>query len=78
MPDVVTVHQVWLLIAVQAQFEVTENVVDPAGAKTFWFDGVTLNVQGAAACVTVTTIGVTPETVTVTFAVLMLVVVFTV
>ena len=66
-----------MLAAVQAHVEVTENEVDPAAAKTFWFEGVTLNVQGAA-CVTVTTIGVTPETVTVIFAVRVLVVVLAV
>ena len=48
----------------------SEKVVEPAGVSgTFWFDEVTSSVQGAAACVTVTTTGVSPATVTVIFAV---------
>ena len=70
LPDGVTVHQVWLLTAVQEQFAVSEKLVEPAGVSgTFWFDGVTASVQGAAAWVTVTTTGVSPATVTVIFEV---------
>ena len=68
VPDGVTVHHDWLLVVVQEAFEVTVNGVVPAGAGTFWFDGVTARVSGAAACVTVTTTGVRPLTLTVTFA----------
>ncbi len=79
LPDGVTVHHVWLLATVQLQFDVTENEVEPAGVyATFWLAGVTVKVHGAAACVRVTTIGVTPETVTVMFAVRALVVVLAV
>ena len=45
-------------------------MVEPAGVSgTFWFDGVTASVQGAAAWVTVTSTDVSPATVIVTFAV---------
>jgi len=33
-PDVVTVHQLWSLEAVQAELEVTVNEVDPDVAET--------------------------------------------
>ena len=51
LPDGVTVHQVWLLKAIQLQpaVEVTAKVAAPAAFVTFWFAGVTLKVQGAAA-----------------------------
>ena len=58
-----------MLEAVHEQFDTTLKVVVPAVYATFWFDGVTLRVHGAAAWVTVTTIGVRPETVTVILAV---------
>ena len=41
VPDGVTVHQVWLLVAVHAEVVVTVNGVVPAGVVTFWFGGVT-------------------------------------
>ncbi len=78
VPDGVTVHHVWLLEAVQLQLDATEKVVEPAGEfGTARFVGVTESVQGAGAWVTVTTTGVNPDTVTVIFAVLVLVVLFT-
>lgn len=43
-PEGVTVHQAALLLADQAELEVTVKVVFPAAAATFWFDGVTLRV----------------------------------
>jgi hypothetical protein len=46
--------------------EVTVKGVVPADEDTAWFEGVTVSV--GAACVTVTTIGVRPVTVTVTLA----------
>ena len=57
-----------MLAAVHPQAVVTEKVVDPAAAATFWFDGVTAKVQ-TPTWVTVTTMGVTPVTVTVILAV---------
>ena len=42
VPDGVTVHHVWLLVAVHAEFEVTVKGVVPAAAVTFWLDGVTV------------------------------------
>ena len=66
VPEVVTVHQPWLLEAVHAAFEVTLKGVVPAAAATFWFEGVTDRV--GAAWVTVTTTAVRPGVVTVTFA----------
>ena len=74
VPEEVTVHHVWLLVAVHAEFEVTEKVVDPAVAVTGRLVGVTDKV--GAAWVTVTTIGARPETVTVILATLCEVVVF--
>ncbi len=68
VPEGVTVHQVWLLEAVQPVFEVTENEVLPEEVVTFWFGGVTFNVGEAPAWVTVTIDGVNPETVTVMLA----------
>jgi len=65
-PDGVTVHQVWLLLAVQLVFAVTVKSVDPDVEATAWFKGLTDNV--GAAWVTVTTTGDNPATVTVTFA----------
>ena len=35
------VHHDILQLAIHAVFEVTEKVVDPEAAVTFWFDGVT-------------------------------------
>ena len=68
-PEVLTVHQVWSLATVQDEFEVTVKAVDPAGvAGTFWLAGVTARVGVAPACVTVTTTGLRPVTVTVMFA----------
>ena len=46
------------------------NEVLPAAAVTGWFDGVTLNVGIAAACVTVIIMEVSPVTETVTLATL--------
>ena len=70
-PDGVTVHQDWLLTTVQAAFEVTVKVVDPAGvAGTFWLGGVTDIVGTTAAWVIVVTIGVIVATVVVTLATL--------
>ena len=68
LPDGVTVHQVWSLVTVHAEFDVTVKGVVPAGAVTFWFGGVTASVGAAPAWVTVTTTGERPVTVTVTFA----------
>ena len=73
-PDGVTVHHVWLLVAVQAEFEVTVKGVVPGVAVTTCVEGVTASV--GAAWVTVTTTGVTPLTVTVMLAVLWASVVF--
>ena len=39
-PEVVTVHQLWSLEAVHAEFEVTVKEVEPAAEVTFWFEGV--------------------------------------
>ena len=75
-PDGVGVHQVWSLPTVHAVLEVTENVVEPDRDVTFRLDGVTESVGAPAACVTVTTTGVRPETVTVTLAVRLFIVVF--
>ena len=56
-------------MTVQAEFEVTVNCVVPAGAVTFWLEGVTVSVGiDVPAWVTVTTTGVSPTTVTVTLA----------
>ena len=62
-------HHDWSETTVQLVFEVTLNVVDPAGdAGTSWFDGVTESEGSAASCVTVTTTGGIPDTVTVILA----------
>ena len=70
VPEGVTVHHVWSLTTVQAEFDVTVKGVLPAGvAGTFWFAGVTVRVGVTVpACVTVTTTGARPVTVTVTLA----------
>ena len=49
VPEGVTVHHVWLLVTVQLLFDVTLNVVDPADAGTFWFEGETRSV-GVPTC----------------------------
>ena len=49
--------------------EVTVKLVDPAEVVTFWFGGVTERVSGAPACVTVTTTGESPLTITVMLAI---------
>jgi len=67
-PEGVTVHQDWLLEAVQVVLEVTVNEVFPAAGVTGRSDGVTESVGGIPACVTITTTGVNPVTVTVIFA----------
>ena len=71
-------HQVWSLVAVHELVAVTVNVVEPAGEATFWFGGITASVGLVAACVTVTTIGVSPVTVVVILATRELVVPLTV
>ena len=54
-PEGVTVHQALSETTVQLVLEVTVKDVDPAGeAGTFWLGGVTLNVAGIPAWVTVT------------------------
>ena len=68
-PDVVMVHQAWSLEEIQVVLEVTVKEVLPAAVVTFWLAGVTDRVGTTPACVTVTTIGVSPVTVTVTFAI---------
>ena len=67
-PDVVTVHQVWSLLAVQFELDVIVNEVVPASTETAWLEGVTLNVGAAPAWLTVTTTGDSPVTVTVILA----------
>ncbi len=67
VPEEVTVHQVWSLMAVHNEFEVTVKEVLPAATPTTWFNGLTDNV--GAACATVTTTGLKPVTVVVMFAV---------
>ena len=57
-------------------FDVTWNEVVPAGADTFWFDGVTVSVALVPAWVTVTVTGVTPPALTVMVAMRLEVVVF--
>ena len=44
MPEEVTVHQDWLLVAVHAAVVVTANEVVPATGVTAWFEGVTVSV----------------------------------
>jgi len=68
VPDAGTVHHVWSLTTVQLALEVTVKLVVPAVAVTFWFGGTTARVRGTPACVTVTTSGVRPVTVTVILA----------
>ena len=48
--------------------EVTEKIVFPAATPTFLFGGETLKVGTPAACVTVTTTGLNPATITVILA----------
>ena len=57
-----------MLDAVQLVLDVTENDVFPEDAVTGWSAGATDSVGAAPAWVTVTTTGVSPDTVTVTFA----------
>jgi hypothetical protein len=47
---------------------VTVKLVVPAGGVTFWFEGERVKEGAVPAWVTVTTTGVSPTTVTVTFA----------
>ena len=61
-------HQPALLKVVQPELEVTTKLVLPEAELTFWLAGVTVSVGDPAACVTVTTTGVSPITVTVIFA----------
>ena len=69
LPEGLTVHQVWSLTTVQDEFDVTANVVDPAGdAGTFWLGGVTFRYGVSAAWVTVTMTGEIPVTVVVILA----------
>ena len=59
-------HHVWSLTAVQVDaVVVTVKLVFPAGGVTFWFEGETIREGEVPACVTVTTTGVIPVTVTV-------------
>ena len=73
VPDGVTVHQVWSLVAVQLMFEVTSKVVVPDVDVTSRFEGNTLSVAAPLACVTVTILLLTPEPATVIVAILELV-----
>ena len=43
LPDGVTVHHDWLLLAVQLVLDVTVKVVKPAISVTIWLGGVTDN-----------------------------------
>ena len=67
-PEAVGVHQDASEATVQAELDVTVKAVEPAVADTFWLVGVTANVGVVPDCVTVTTTGDSPVTVTVTFA----------
>ena len=69
-PEAVTVHQLWLLTAVQLALDVTVNEIAPAAVVIFWFEGVTDKVGAAPAWDTVTVIGDSPATVTVIVATL--------
>ena len=69
-PDGVTVHHPELLETVHAEFDVTVNGVVPAGAVTFWFEGVTVSVGDVPDCVTVTITFATPVPVAVIVATL--------
>jgi hypothetical protein len=69
-PELVTEHQDWSQTTVHDAFDVTVNEVDPAAEVTLWVGGATDRDGAAPACVTVTTMGVSPETVTVILAVL--------
>ena len=62
-------------LTVQFVFDVTVNAVLPDAFVTDWFDGLTVSVNGAADCVTVTVL-VIPPPVTVIVPILSLVVVF--
>ena len=44
VPEGVTVHQAWLLVAAQDMLDKTSKLTAPEEDKTFWFDGVTVNV----------------------------------
>ena len=70
VPACVTVHHKASLSAVQAALEVMAKYTVPAVAGTFCKAGKTLIVGTAAAWVTVTFIGVRPETLTVKVAIL--------
>ena len=76
LPEGVTVHHVWSLVAVQLVLEVTEKEVLPKGYVTDCVAGVTESV--GAACVTVTVTGDAPVAETVTVATLCEVVVLVV
>ena len=49
-----TVSQSASSLTIQLTFDVTSNVVFPESLATDWFEGVTINTAGPAACVTVT------------------------
>lgn len=68
LPEGSTVHHDALLEAVQDVFEISENVVLPEDAGTFWFGGPTVSMGAAPACVTVTSWSGRPETMTVMVA----------
>jgi len=56
VPEPVTVHQEALEEAVQFEFDVTEKLVLPAVAATFWFWGETVKVGAGALAVNEPTI----------------------
>ena len=69
VPVGVTVHQAESAVTFQFELEETLKLVFPAVAGTFWLDGRTMSVGAAAACVTVTEIGLPEEGVTVIVAI---------
>lgn len=69
VPEGVGVHQVWSLVTVHDVLEVTVKLVDPAGAVTFWFEGLTKRVGAAPDWVTVEVWDVKPVALTVIVAI---------
>jgi hypothetical protein len=68
-PEGVGVHQVWSLVTVHDVLDVTVKLVDPAGAVTFWFEGLTKRAGVAPNWVTVEVWGVKPVALTVMVAI---------
>jgi hypothetical protein len=78
VPEGVTEHHPWSLLAVHDELVETVKLVLPEGEVTFWFEGVIARVGALPVWVTNTTTGDKPATETVMLATLVVTDVFSV